>query len=68
MAGTMKFSEVPPYPYTCRSLHRVRTGKMRDEADFCTRSYCWRSICSLVRHYCSCDAAQVAIAVIQSTA
>lgn len=30
MAGTMKFSEVPPYPYTCRSLHRVRTGKMRD--------------------------------------
>ena len=32
MAGTMKFSEVPPYPYTCRSLHRVRTGKMRDKA------------------------------------
>jgi hypothetical protein len=31
MAGTMKFSEVPPYPYTCRSLHRVRTGKMRDK-------------------------------------
>ena len=33
MAGTMKFSEVPPYPYTCRSLHRVRTGKMRDKTD-----------------------------------
>lgn len=30
MAGTMKFSEVPPYPYTCRSLHRVRTGKILD--------------------------------------
>jgi hypothetical protein len=33
MAGTMKFSEVPPYPYTCRSLRRVRTGKMRDFSD-----------------------------------
>ena len=32
MAGTMKFSEVPPYPYTCRSLHRVRTGKIAGEA------------------------------------
>ncbi|KIN66174.1 hypothetical protein Z946_653 [Sulfitobacter noctilucicola] len=29
----MKFSEVPPYPYTCRSLHRVLTGKMRDFSD-----------------------------------
>jgi hypothetical protein len=37
MAGTMKFSEVPTYPYTCRSLHCVRTGKMRDEADFSFR-------------------------------
>jgi len=34
MAGTMKFSEVPPYPYTCRSLHRVRTGKMRTKSPF----------------------------------
>ncbi|MDO6757969.1 hypothetical protein Q4598_17145, partial [Phaeobacter inhibens] len=34
MAGTMKFSEVPPYPYTCRSLHRVRTGKMRTKLPF----------------------------------
>ena len=29
MAGTMKFSEAPPYPYTCRSLRPTRTGKMR---------------------------------------
>jgi hypothetical protein len=31
MAGTMKFSEAPPYPYTCRSLRPTRTGKMRDK-------------------------------------
>jgi len=37
MAGTMKFSEVPPYPYTSRSLHRVRTGKMRTK-----RTFAWR--------------------------
>jgi hypothetical protein len=34
MAGMMKFSEVPTYPYTCRSLHRVRTGKMRTNQTF----------------------------------
>lgn len=34
MAGTMKFSEVPTYPYTCRSLHHVRTGKMRTKPPF----------------------------------
>lgn len=34
MAGTMIFSEVPPYTYTCRSLHRVRTGKMRTKQPF----------------------------------
>ena len=51
MAGTMKFSEVPPYPYTCRSLHRVRTGKMWDFAvirfsDFADAAfYCSRGTC-----------------------
>ena len=34
MAGKMKFSEVRTYPYTCRSLHRVRTGKMRTNCEF----------------------------------
>jgi hypothetical protein len=34
MAGTMKFSEAPPYPYTCRSLRPTRTGKMRTNPSF----------------------------------
>lgn len=60
MAGTMKFSEVPPYPYTCRSLHRVRTGKMRDKPDLCSRSFRSRRNHSQMQHGLFCGAAKFA--------